>query len=526
MSVALHVATLAALSLWMAPSAEQPGTGGNATVVTLELARVETDDGVLSRSFTERRVRPDVGNRPDVADGTAAAVEPEAARPIGEKSPDPPDRTADDGDRRDPQDRARTDTRVIAASSPPPPPSTDGEIERSPARTVAAEGRHPDAEQDRTDETRVRISRRQMQVLDRLVRQLSDSLADSPRRESYLTWRHDGRDYRASVSRVPVDDETGLDRILVEVSFEEGGTTYSTAFEMKRLAFSSYAHFVNRWAPHVYIHDDEYDGRFHSNGEMNLHLGGDAMPRFNGRVTTAARSVNLAGDRELSEDQVFRGGLETGVRPIRLPRRIDRLPTRSGAEEDRVHFFDEDSRIRFYADGTYGWQSTSEGSVEQRAECSHGTSFLVAAESVRLHVSGTVNGKILVYSPERIVVEGNLVYAEDPHETPGSDDYLGLVSDRSVEIAGPGITGDGDLVIQAAIYAKHSFTVRRSRATSGGLLRIYGSLTTNTMSATEPRFATMIQYDPRLERARPPRFPMTNHYELESWDRVWTTRRF
>ncbi len=41
----------------------------------------------------------------------------------------------------------------------------------------------------------------------------------------------------------------------------------------------------------------------------------------------------------------------------------------------------------------------------------------------------------------------------------GADDYLGIVSDRVVEVAPPGITGGGDLEIDAAIYAGRRFVV-------------------------------------------------------------------
>jgi len=44
-----------------------------------------------------------------------------------------------------------------------------------------------------------------------------------------------------------------------------------------------------------------------------------------------------------------------------------------------------------------------------------------------------------------------------------------------------------------------------------------------TLTATEPRYATKIEYDDRFERARPPGFPSTNRYEAAAWDGQWTT---
>ena len=59
-------------------------------------------------------------------------------------------------------------------------------------------------------------------------------------------------------------------------------------------------------------------------------------------------------------------------------------------------------------------------------------------------------------------------------------------------------------------------------ARNHALLDIYGSVTAGTFSATEPRYATRVRFDPRLEHKRPPNFPMTERYELEQWDPRWT----
>jgi hypothetical protein len=49
-------------------------------------------------------------------------------------------------------------------------------------------------------------------------------------------------------------------------------------------------------------------------------------------------------------------------------------------------------------------------------------------------------------------------------------------------------------------------------------------LAAGTISATEPRYATKIDYDSRFERQRPPGFPSTNRYEVAAWDGQWTLR--
>ena len=107
------------------------------------------------------------------------------------------------------------------------------------------------------------------------------------------------------------------------------------------------------------------------------------------------------------------------------------------------------------------------------------------------------------------------------HDAPDADDYVGLVAEKTVEIAEPDVTGLGDLHVDASIYALRQFAVRDFRSRASGTLTIFGSLTAGSLTATEPRYATKVEFDPRLNNARPPSFPLTDRYELESWDGEW-----
>jgi hypothetical protein len=186
-----------------------------------------------------------------------------------------------------------------------------------------------------------------------------------------------------------------------------------------------------------------------------------------------------------------------------------------------VHELSQDARITFYAEGSYGWTYLESTTAEELVTVGAEPHYLVAADKAALYLSGTVNGKVLVYSPERIVIEDDLVYATHPAFTPESDDYLGLVSDGSVEIAEPETTGPGDVTVHAAIFAKGSFTVRRFRTGGLATLNVYGSVAAGWISATEPRFRTKLEFDDRLTNLRPPSFPLTDRYELAAWDGRW-----
>jgi hypothetical protein len=171
------------------------------------------------------------------------------------------------------------------------------------------------------------------------------------------------------------------------------------------------------------------------------------------------------------------------------------------------------------------WRDHNAQAAQYRNEPSAQPVYFIGTLAATLYVKGVVSGTILIYSPRRIVVEGSLTYAHDPRLVPNSRDYLGLVSDRYIEVAPPYVTGPGDLDIHAAIFAGRRFIVAEIDHGSSGrsaTLRIYGSLSAGSMSASEPRYATKVEYDSRFEQQRPPGFPSTNRFAAEDWDGRWT----
>ena len=338
--------------------------------------------------------------------------------------------------------------------------------------------------------------------------------------EPRVAWKQNGQAYTAAFRRQPAGDATGVERVVVDVSTEQGGKKMSTQLTMTRLSFSSFAQFVDRWNPEVQIHDDEIDGRFHSNSGINLLSTGRVSPVFRGKVTLAAHDINTDSSWPFSRHRVFPEGLETGVHRITLPSRFLGFLNEAANGDANAQRFERDARITFYEDGTYGWSYLRDGGGEERRAVTSPAHYLLGLAGTTLRIKGTVRGKVLVYAPERIVIDNDLRYAHD-HGAPDADDYLGLVAERAVEIAEPEVTGLGDLEIDASIYALREFAVRDFRSRASGTLRIFGSLAAGSLTATEPRFATKVEFDPRLKDARPPSFPLTDRYELESWNGEW-----
>lgn len=350
----------------------------------------------------------------------------------------------------------------------------------------------------------------------------SDDIYQALQRGQPLDWNYEGQEYLVTPIRLDSYDDTEMPGMVVQVSTTLGETRLTTEVHLQKLAFSSYAQFVNRWNPDVYFHDDRFDGRFHSNSQINLAYERDVAPQFLNKVTTTARRVNIDADGTRPDrDRLFPGGLETGADAIPWPKEPFRIPNENGIGENRIHHFDTNTRITFNADGTYSWEAVKRETSTPHVTSLGNVSYLVAARKATLYVSGTVSGKVLVYSPRRIVIEGDLTYARDPVRYADSGDFLGLVSDRNIEIAPASFTGPGDLAISAALFARQKLTVRGYRSRAHASLLIYGSLTAGSMSATEPRYNTRIRFDKRLESRRPPGFPVTSQYVVEFWDHSW-----
>lgn len=359
----------------------------------------------------------------------------------------------------------------------------------------------------------------QRSALQHRLEQLAEDLANTP--QTKVTWEEDGKRYSAALVLERASDGLEFDRVVAEVSAEDSGKQLKTRIRFKRLAFSHFTQMIDRWDPMVQLHDDEIIGRFHVNSQFNLLYEGRKGPKFLGKVTTAASGFHAQAGGRRREADMFQGGFETRVSRIVLPEEVQPFAWAPREDDARIHELENDTHIRFFADGSYTWRDERTEQTQYRNDPSDEPVYFVAKPGAVVHVQGVVRGKVLVYSPSRIVIEGNLTYANDPRRVPDSRDYLGLVSGRYVDIAGPGTTGPGDLEVHAAIFAGRRFVVRDEEHPRTATLRIFGSLAAGSITASEPRYATKIEYDSRLEELRPPGFPSTNRFAAEDWDGVW-----
>jgi len=352
------------------------------------------------------------------------------------------------------------------------------------------------------------------------VERLAAELVKAPRARS--AWQQDGRQYDAELVLQPATDGVEPDRVIAQISAEDQGRQLRTRIMLKRLPFSHYAQLIDRWDPAVQLHDDEIVGRMHINSRFNLLHDSQARPTFLGRVTTAAGGFNMRSEGRSPKSEVFREGIVTRAGRISLSGQGNSFEQARHGANVRMHELTDDTAITFFPDGGYAGRDRRSGSSLFSEQSTGQSVYFVAARGATVYVQGVVSGRYLVYAPQRIVVEGNLVYANDPRHDPDSDDYLGLVSDRDIVVASPRVTGPGDLHIHAALFAKHRVIVTDIDHSDSATLEIFGSLAAGSLTASEPRYATKIEYDWRFERRRPPGFPSTDRFAAEDWDGRWS----
>ena len=359
------------------------------------------------------------------------------------------------------------------------------------------------------------------QMLTRSVEHMAQKLLDTNMTDSELTWQENGKQYSARVMRQPAPDSTGIEQVVAEVLTDRDGKRMKTRFSLKRLAFSHFTQLINTWDRNIALHDDVIDGRFHSNSEFSFSSTKDASPRFFGKVTTAASTLTYGGFNKRRDKDVFQGGYETKTDKVVLPR--DMPDVVSGGDEKTRRVFADDTRIIFNSDGSYVWRNANGTGELHREEPMQEPRYLIGEKGAKLFVRGTVAGLFTVYTPNDIEIEDDLVYAKDPRQTVLSRDFLALIAGRDVCIGSPEVTGPGDLTVHGAIFARRRFYIELTdRGRSGdATLVIYGSLTAGTLSETEPRYATKVDFDKRFEYLRPAGFPMTRRYEVDAWDQDW-----
>jgi hypothetical protein len=497
-SLVLHVAVFVIFGSAMYSSGEDDS---NVPELSVQL---ETRAGPNDEEFTEAALPEpapdpieDVLDDPGTTAQTLDAAQVADTVPLEQHSPD-----AQVADATEAETEAPTEPGAILTTT-------------APSEDVVALAPEP------SDRPHADMPQPEKKMLTRNVQQLAQKLLDTNMTDTELSWQENGKQYSARVMRQPAADSTGIEQVIAEVMTDKDGKRMKTRLSLKRLAFSHFTQLVNNWDRNIALHDDVIDGRFHSNSEFSFTATKSASPRFFGKVTTAASSLTYNSLSRRPDKEVFQGGYETKTEKVVLPREMPDVL--SGGNENNRRVFANDTRVIFNSDGSYVWRNANGEGPLQRVEASNDPHYLIGEKGAKLFVRGTVTGLFTVYTPNDIEIEDDLVYGRDPRQAVMSRDFLALIAGRDICIGAPEVTGAGDLTVHAAIFARRRFYIEHTdRGRSGdATLVIYGSLTAGTLSETEPRYATKVDFDKRFEYLRPASFPMTRRYEVESWDQDW-----
>jgi len=220
----------------------------------------------------------------------------------------------------------------------------------------------------------------------------------------------------------------------------------------------------------------------------------------------------------------FQGGTNLGAQYIDMPENATSL--RSAASSGGI-YLQGNSTVAFNSNGTIKVTN------KNRSGCKYGCTLSIPANGAlfvnagTLNLSGTVNGRLTVGASYDIIVNGNIVYADDPRVNPASDDSLGIISESDVVINDT--IASSDLEIDAAIMALNkSFMLNNWDSTSiKGTLEIYGGIiqkergpvgTFYSNGQKASGYSKNYTHDSRFTANPPPFMPNTGDYDTLSWE--------
>ncbi len=250
------------------------------------------------------------------------------------------------------------------------------------------------------------MSQKQQKFFVKETDKIVEKLQQLPLSDSVLVWRDKKQIYQVKVCHERAKTITDLNNVIFIITTRENEQILSTEMRLRQMAFSNYAQFVDYWDPKVAIHNDEFFGKFHSNSSFKISRRHGIVPKFYGKVTTA--SYQIKTDRQFftfDDHDVFSGGLERGIKEIRLPKKLTPFSSETKIDSNQIHLLSKETWIEFVKNGTYLWKTkTMAGNFTTRILSKEKPFFIVANKKVEIHIRGTVCGKILMYSKGNIIL--------------------------------------------------------------------------------------------------------------------------
>lgn len=316
------------------------------------------------------------------------------------------------------------------------------------------------------------------------------------------------------------------------------GITDTVIVIAKQKSFSSYGNyyqqFNNVWAATA----DTFDGAFHTNDYVQCY----GNPVFLGKVTTA-KGIKLWDNKSFPE--FHQGWKLESADPVQFDTSAMRLAAYSNGKvftDTTKNNRDTNLKLTFLSDGNvkYQWKIGTGGWSPEvtTALSSLSPNGLIMVQKGNVYVQGNLNGQATIVATHKgsssagiVYIEKSITYAENPNINPNSDDFLGIVAERRVEI--PFDNSRGDIDIHASIFSvAGGITVANYQNYSSAYkMNILGSVTGLRLEPTAKYvyntalkryvptngYSYIQKYDRRFDLQAPPFFPKLKVFTPLSW---------
>ncbi|UCE07626.1 MAG: hypothetical protein JSW07_06210, partial [bacterium] len=128
------------------------------------------------------------------------------------------------------------------------------------------------------------LSERHEKTLLKQVTKLTEKLNEKELPDTTLVFEDKNQKFELKIQHLPARSATELDEVLFDITTEQNGELLSAQMRMRRLAFSNFAQLVDNWDPQVAVHDDVFEGRFHTNYAFVISRNKGIGPQFHGKV--------------------------------------------------------------------------------------------------------------------------------------------------------------------------------------------------------------------------------------------------
>jgi len=321
-----------------------------------------------------------------------------------------------------------------------------------------------------------------------------------------------------TVSRTNLSSDRALVRSVSSYNTWGSGVLHDTVdviFDRTRQqSFSMFAWMTNFEGNVFWITNDTVWGRVHSNGALHV----DGRPVFMEKATTSKSFDPRIGRG--NNNAIFKGGYETGVAEIQFPNDISELisaSTTGGRNYASEIWVTLNPGTSADGDGIVYIRTSSTGPIVDSISLSDASFNGALVGSSRVHVKGTLDGRLTIGSQGNVIIEDDVLYEQNPMAG-SSNDLLGLVANQNVLVA-DNTPNNSNCIVQACIFARTGSFIAENYNTRGiaGELRLLGSIVQDERGAVgqfsgsvlNSGFSKRYRFDTRLNDPsfRPPYYP-------------------